>query len=251
MINEPFAIGASPLHRLDPRCKLAAAALLTLIVAVLTRCSALWAALIVSLGLVLIARLDINKVARSLLIVNTFIFFLWLVVPFTVSGNALWQMGPLALTNEGLMLAARVTIKSNAIALVFIALVATQPVATVGPALGSLKVPGKLVQLLLLTYRYIFVIEQEYRRLSRAAIIRGFLPRTNLHTYKTYAYMAGILFVRAGLRAERVHQAMRCRGYNGRLHTLHQFHYSHEEYLWSLVFATAMLIIGSLEWLIG
>jgi cobalt/nickel transport system permease protein len=135
--------------------------------------------------------------------------------------------------------------------LAFIALVATQPIATVGQALGSLKVPNKLVQLLLLTYRYVFVIELEYRRLSRAATMRGFLPGTNLHTYKTYAYMVGILFVRAGLRAQRVHQAMRCRGFDGRFHTLHQFHYARKEHLWSLFFVSAILTIGGLEWLIG
>ncbi len=248
MISEPFAIGTSPLHRLDPRFKIVAATLFTLIVAVLTRFGALGAALTVSVGLIFIARLGLKDVAKRLLIINTFIFFFWLVLPITVPGKTLWQMGPLTLTREGLVLAARLTLKSNAIVLAFIALVATQPIATVGHALGSLKVPSKLVQLLLLTYRYIFVIEQEYRRLSRSAIMRGFKPKTNLHTYKTYAYMVGILFVRAGLRAERVLQAMRCRGFNGRFHTLHHFNYSRQEHLWSLIFITAMVILGGLEW---
>ena len=251
MMNQPFAMGASPLHRLDPRFKIVAATFLTLIVAILTRFSALWVALIVSVGLVFIARLNLIELGKRLLLINTFVLFLWLVLPLTVPGKALWQMGPLVLTREGLILAARLTIKSNAIVLAFIALVATQPIATVGQALGSLRVPNKLVQLLLLTYRYVFVIEQEYRRLSRAAIMRGFLPKTNLHTYKTYAYMVGILFVRAGLRAERVHQAMRCRGFNGRFHTLHHFNESRQEHLWSLVFVAALFIIGGLEWLTG
>ncbi len=251
MINEPFATGTSPLHTLDPRVKIVAATLFTLVVAVLTHFPALLAALIISIALVFTARLELKEVLRRLMIINAFVLFFWLLLPVTVPGSPLGQLGPLTLTREGIILAARLTIKSNAIVLAFIALLATEPVATLGQALGHLKVPTKLVQLLLLTYRYIFVIEQEYRRLSRAATIRGFYPKTNLHTYKTYAYMVGILFVRASFRAERVHQAMRCRGFSGQFHTLHQFNFVHRDRLWSLILATAILIIGGLEWLIG
>lgn len=251
MINEPFATGTSPLHTLDPRVKIVAATLFTLVVAVLTQFPALSAALMISMGLVFTARLDGKEVVRRLLLINAFVLFFWLLLPVTVPGSPLGQWGPLTLTREGVVLAARLTIKSNAIVLAFIALLATEPIATLGQALGHLKIPTKLVQLLLLTYRYIFVIEQEYRRLSRAATIRGFYPKTNLHTYKTYAYMVGILFVRASFRAERVHQAMRCRGFSGRFHTLHQFNFTHHERRWSLILATAILVVGGLEWLIG
>jgi cobalt/nickel transport system permease protein len=114
-------------------------------------------------------------------------------------------------------------LKSISILALLIALVATMSVATLGNALNSLGVPGKFTQLLLVSYRYIFVIEQEYQRLVRAAKIRGFQPGTNLHTYRTYAYLAGMLFVRASLRAQRVYQAMRCRGFRGRYISLQTY----------------------------
>lgn len=124
-------------------------------------------------------------------------------------------MGPLVATVEGVGLAARITLKANAILLVFIALVATMPVATLGHALHRLAVPDKLVHLLLFTYRYIHVMEKEYKRLHNAAVIRGFRPRTDRHTYKTYAYLVGMLLVRSLARAERVYDAMLCRGFQG------------------------------------
>ncbi|MCK7503788.1 MAG: energy-coupling factor transporter transmembrane protein EcfT [Desulfobacterales bacterium] len=65
---------------------------------------------------------------------------------------------------EGVELAAQITLKSNAIVLAFMALVATMPLATAGHALHRLRVPDKIVHLLLMTYRYIFVLEQEYQR---------------------------------------------------------------------------------------
>jgi energy-coupling factor transporter transmembrane protein EcfT len=57
--------------------------------------------------------------------------------------------------------------------------------SVLGHSLEKLGISAKLVLLLLLTYRYIFVIEQEYRKLRRAAAIRSFHPGTNMHTYKT------------------------------------------------------------------
>jgi cobalt/nickel transport system permease protein len=93
-----------------------------------------------------------------------------------------------------------------------------------------------MVQLLLLAYRYIFVIEQEYQRLYRAAKMRNFRPASNLHTYRTYAYLVGMLFVRASERARRVHLAMKCRGFTGRFHSL--AHYPPTR--WNAVLATAV-----------
>jgi cobalt/nickel transport system permease protein len=84
-------------------------------------------------------------------------------------------------------------------------------------------IPDKLVHLLLFTYRYIFVIQKEYQRLIRAAKIRGFEPKTNLHSYRTFAYLIGMIFVQASNRAERVHQAMKCRGFKGKFYSIRIF----------------------------
>ena len=93
-------------------------------------------------------------------------------------------------------------------------------IASLGNGLHRIHVPDKMVFLLLMSYRYISVIEEEYKRLLRAAKFRGFQPGTNLHSYKTFAYLAGMLFVRASVRAQRVYQAMLCRGFNQKFHTL-------------------------------
>ena len=53
--------------------------------------------------------------------------------------------------------------------------------------------------------------------------IRGFVPSTSIHCYKSYAYLIGMLFIRASARADRVYRAMRCRGFDGRFHTLADF----------------------------
>ena len=173
---------------------------------------------------------------------------MWLVVPLTFAGQPLFYLGPFGVSSEGVLVSARITLKSNAILLAFIALIASSTVATLGNALSCLRIPEKIIYLLLLNYRYIFVMEEEYRRLLRSASIRGFRPTSNLHTYKTYAYLIGMLFVRASDRAERVYKAMLCRGFAGRFYSLHEFSFSRLDLIWLVVMTIAIIGLEILEW---
>jgi len=249
LIRESFAAGHSPVHRLDPRFRVIAATVFSCLAAVFDRFEALGLFLALAVVLTATARLDLRQVARRLLLVNGLILFLWAVLPLTTGGAAVLTIGPASVTREGLLLSARITLKSNAILLALIALVATQPIGTLGHALNRLKVPDKLVHLLLITYRYIFVLEQEYLRLVRAARVRCFTPSTRIHTYRTYAYLIGMLFVRAAARADRVHQAMVCRGFAGRFFSLKQFSLTAADGAWAAAMAIALLAAGWLEWM--
>jgi cobalt/nickel transport system permease protein len=169
------------------------------------------------------------------------------VIHFTFPGEALFRIGPFGAAREGVELATQITLKSNAIVLAFMALVTTMPFSTVGHALHRLRVPDKIVHLLLMTYRYIFVLEQEYQRLIRAARIRGFQPGTNLHTYRTYAYLVGMLFVKAIDRAERVRWAMLCRGFKRKFYSLHEFKAGRGSVIFLIFISAAVLGIAALE----
>lgn len=248
MLREPFAVGDSTLHRIDPRYKVVIAVLFTVTVAVSYRFTTLLTALAVSAVLVAIARLNPREVAGRLVVVFGFLALLWIVLPLTFQGPALAGFGPLSLTRPGVVLAAQISLKSTGILLALIALTATMNFAALGHALDRLRVPGKIVHLLLMTYRYIFVIETEYRRLLRAAKIRGFRAGTNLHTYRTYAYLLGMLFVRAAARADRVHQAMRCRGFHGRFYCLSEFHPQRRDRVFAVCMTAATAALIGLEW---
>ncbi len=247
MISEPFAIGNSRLHRLDPRVRLISAAGFSIVAALCRGFPALSAALVISTVLAVLAQLPFKAVLRRLLVVNGLVAFIWAVIPFTFPGEALFRIGPFGAAREGVELAARITLKSNAIVLAFMALVATMPLATAGHAMHRLRVPDKIVHLLMMTCRYIFVLEQEYHRLVRAARIRGFRPGTNLHTYRTYAYLVGMLLVRAAERAERVHWAMICRGFKRRFYSLQEFKADPGSAIFSVLMAAAVLCVAVLE----
>ena len=242
MISEPFAIGNSIIHQLDPRIRVGFTFLYAFVIALSYRFTVLIAALVLSAMLGLIAQISIKEVSKRLLAVNTLIFLLWLILPFTFHGEILARIGSLSIYRPGVILAAQITLKSNAILLAFIALMATMPFATLGHALHRLRVPEKMVHLLLMTYRYIFVIEHEFQRLLRAAKIRGFRPGTNVNTYRTFAYVIGMLFVRSAARAERVHQAMLCRGFRGRFYSLQEYQIGKAGWLFSIIMT--VLIVG-------
>ncbi len=221
--QERFNQGSSLLHSADPRAKILVAAALSLVLACITYVPAAWAGLGLGCVFVLAARLPLKAVFLRLLAVNGFIFFLWLVLPFSYPGDPAFSLGPLQASDSGLILAGLITLKCNAILLVFIALVATSPVPDLGYALQALGVPPKLCWLLLFTYRYVFVIGSEYQRMHRAARMRGFVPKNSMHTYRTYANLFAMTLVRSWDRSERVYQAMLLRGFNGRFHSLRIF----------------------------
>ena len=246
MVSEAFATGDSLIHRLDPRRRVVLAVAYAVVVALSYHLPVLCGALVVSIVLAGLARLNLRQVARRLAVVAGFLALLWLVLPFTYEGDPMFSLGPLKVTRPGLLLAAQISLKSIAMLLSFIALLATMSIVTLGHALHQLRMPEKLVQLLLMTYRYVFLIEGEYRRLWTAIKIRGFRSGTNLHSYKTYAYLIGMLFVRASERARRVNQSMRCRCFSGRFYSLEAVHGNGRGLVFTVVLS--LVIVGLAAW---
>ena len=241
MISEPFAIGSSIIHKLDPRFRVGFTVLFAFVVALSYQFSVLITALVLSAILAVISQVSMKEVFKRIVMVNALTFLLWIVLPFTFSGEVLTRIGSFGIYRPGVVLAAQITLKSNAILLAFMALIATMSFATLGHALYRMRVPEKIVHLLLMTYRYVFVIEQEYLRLLRAAKIRGFRPGTNTNTYRTYSYVIGMLFVRAAARAERVHQAMLCRGFKGKFYSLQEFQITTASWVFAIMM-TAIIV---------
>jgi len=247
-IEEQFSTGHSFVHKLDPRVKIIVAILYSIVVAVSSNFSALLPALGISVFLVVLSTLSIRKVLYRLLLVNGLIIFLWVFLPFTYKGGSLFTIGPLVGTKEGVLYASQITVKCNAILLVMIAMLSTTPISTLGHAMGQLYFPDKIIHLFLFTYRYIHVIFQEYNRLINAMRIRGFKPQTNLHTYRSYAYLVGMLLVRSYDRAERIHKAMLCRGFHGKYYTLSRFSIKIGDILYMSLMLSAILGLMVLQW---
>ena len=248
MIGEGFASTDSLVYRLDPRVKIVVVFFFSVIVAVSNRFFVLMLAIGLSLCIVLLARVPMRELLRRLGPVNLFVLFLWFFLPFTVRGEPLFSVGPLVGTHQGVLYAALISLKANAIVVVLIALVGSTSILTLGHAMHELGVPKKIVHLFFFTYRYVHVIHREYLRLLSAMKVRGFQPGTNMHTYKTYAHLVGMLLVRSADRAERVQKAMLCRGFRGRLYSLSEFSLKTSDVISLVVMLACIVALGLLEW---
>ena len=249
MMDERFAQGNSLLHRRDPKVKVIVAAAFITVAAISNSFVVVILALALALGLLLLSRLDLRQVGKRLLAANTFTIFLWLTLPLTYGGEEITRLGPVTLSSEGIRLAILISLKTNCIVLSLITLLGTSRIASLGHALEGLHFSRRLCFLLLFSYRYIFVIYQEYQKLSRAAGMRCFVPATTLHTYRTYGYMFGMTLVRSWNRATRVHNAMLLRGFDGRLIPLEQQTVGRSDIVFLVIALTITTAIGLIPFL--
>ena len=220
---ETFAFGNSFIHQLDPRIRLVCAVFCAFSIALLHDVLSAAAGLGLGCALVAAAALPPLVVLRRLVPLNLFVLLVWVVLPFSVPGEAVCSIGPFGASLQGFSLALLITLKSNAIILTSLALACTMQVAVLVRAMEALRLPGKFCQVIFFSLRYFQVIHREYRRLSEAMTARAFVPRTNLHTFKTYGYLISMLLVRSLNRGQRVYEAMLCRGYTGSFPALRQF----------------------------
>ncbi|HXZ15430.1 MAG TPA: energy-coupling factor transporter transmembrane component T, partial [Roseiarcus sp.] len=150
-------------------------------------------------------------------------------LPFTTSGQPFSSIMGYGASVEGLTRAVEIALKANAVALMALALLGSAELPEIGHALRRLGVPAKLAQLFLMTVRYIEVLGQEYRRLRTAMMVRGFRMRFSVHTWRSVGWLFGMLFARSIDRAERIGEAMRCRGFNGEFPVLTEFAYTRRD----------------------
>jgi cobalt/nickel transport system permease protein len=215
----------SPLRRLDPRWKLAGLVLAAAAAAALRTPPAAAAALAGAAALAALGRLPPRWYLARVGAVAVFLALFTLPLPFLLRGpGPTWEAGPLRVSAHGLGVALVVAAKALTVLTLMLVLLATAPLETTLKAAHALRVPGLLVQLAVLTYRYVFVLSGELGRLRVALRVRGYRNRADRHSYRTVGHVAGTLLVRGYERAERVGQAMRCRGFRGRFHSLAAFH---------------------------
>lgn len=237
----------STISRLDTRWRLAALA----VIAVVAVCLHTWPAAAVLCGitglLALAARIPGTWLVPRLAVVAPFVglFALWLV---WFGPEPVWTWGAIHVSRPGLAAALLVCFKAVALLLVLLIGLATAPLPRNLAAAHSLRVPGLLVQLTLLAYRYVLLMAQELRRVRIALRTRGYRARLGLHSYRTLGHVAGTMLVRSYERAERVGHAMRCRGFDGRFRCLTAFRTSWADVAFFGALVAVAFSVGAWDW---
>ena len=195
----PYQHGSSRVHRWSPEAKLGAALACVVLVVLIPRGA--WAALAATgAGLAVVAvvaRVDLRQLALRVLLLEPFVIGIALL--------ALLQPG-------GLAVFLSIVAKSTLCLSVMVLLTATTRFSDLLRALWRMRVPALLVTTLALMHRYLFVLLEESGRMQRARHSRTFV-RSRAGAWRGGAQVAGLLFVRASERAERVYMAMCARGW--------------------------------------
>jgi cobalt/nickel transport system permease protein len=105
-----------------------------------------------------------------------------------------------------------VATRSTLCILTLVLLSNTTPFSDLLEVLKRARVPSLMVTTIALMYRYLFVLKDESARMQAARAGRTF-TRNHRHNWNTLATVLGQLFVRSGLRAERIYAAMCARGW--------------------------------------
>jgi cobalt/nickel transport system permease protein len=210
----------SIVHHLDPRVRIVGFLVMGVTACVCDRMETLGCLLACSCVLLIAALPPRRRTVKRLLAVNSFMALTICTLPWFVPGVAILSAGSFSFSREGLMQAMMIAMKGNAIMIACFALIATIEPARLAHALWRLRLPRRLITVLMLQVRYIEVVHDEHHRLHDAMTARGFRPGFDMHTLRSYAHLVTMMIILSLRRAEQVLAAMRCRGFDGRFHCL-------------------------------
>jgi cobalt/nickel transport system permease protein len=114
-------------------------------------------------------------------------------------------------------------IRVSASVLALILLTTTTPFFEMMAAFRWFRMPKILNNLILFTYRFIFVLQDEAARMKMARKARGFTGGRHLferHAFRTLSNSIGMIFVRSSQRGSDMFDALLMRGYNGNVRTI-------------------------------
>jgi cobalt/nickel transport system permease protein len=223
----------SPLHRWDPRLKLATLFILILCVAVERAGSRsapspeedlppALAALLFSVVLASAARIPPAAIVWKLRGAAPLLAAVLFIFPLAYGGERI-QLGPIRLSGDGLLAAVLVIVRAVSILVIALVAFATTRFHSAMKALRSLRVPASLVQTTLFAHRYTIVYAGQLRRRETALRARGFRARADLRTLRAIGSGFGGLLVGSIERTRRIQTAMKCRGFSGAFPGMDEF----------------------------
>ncbi len=219
-LREMDALAAmdSPVHRLHPLCKLLVTGVYLITVMSFPKYDLSGLVILVLYPVLLfqVAGIPVLLCLRKLRFILPLVCAVGLVNPF-LDHTALIQLGNFTLTG-GMVSMLTLMLKGCFSLMATFLLIATTSMDSLCAALRRLHVPGVLVTLLLLTYRYIGLMLEQAALMSEAYQLRA--PGQKGIHFSAWGSFLGQLLLRSMDRAEALYGSMLLRGFRG------QFYYA-------------------------
>jgi len=210
---EDFAGADTPIGRVDPRAKLVSTAAFLLAVASYGRyeLSALLPLALYPATLLALGDVRVGPILWRIAIASPLAVLVGVANPF-LDRAPVGRVGPFLVT-AGMVSFASILVRFVLSVSAALLLVATTGLHSVASALAFFRVPRVLVTQLLFLYRYLFVLSGELARSLRAHALRS--PSRPVPSLRVAGSMLGQVLLRTVDRAQRIHSAMLCRGFDG------------------------------------
>ena len=149
---DKFAHLKSPLHSWDPRVKIISISVLILSVVLLKDLRVTFLGLGLAITLVFLSKIPFSFVLVHLRWVLFFIVALFVILSLTVPGSTLVGLSFLSVSREGFELSLLISLRAISAVLLIFPMLGTTRFDLSLKALQKIKVPDKLIQLLMFTY---------------------------------------------------------------------------------------------------
>lgn len=217
--------GRSLLHRMDPRTKIMAVLLLSIAIFLPRGWIGYALTAVFTIGAVALSQVPPRFILRGLRPILLFLAIAVVFNAFLTPGEALYHIGKVTITREGLVLSAVAAVR-----LVLLVVTASLMTLTTSPIqltdglerllrpLSPLGVPAhELALMMTIALRFIPTLAEEADRIMRAQMARGadFQSGNLLNRVKGLIPVMVPLFVAAFRRADELATAMEARGYRG------------------------------------
>lgn len=221
--------------KLDPRAKIVGVFAFVVATALLTRHELVVLALCISVAFALMSRVDLRSVGRTYFMALPFIAIASLSV-FLFSGP--WK-------------GATMLARTSACVISLLVVVVGTESFDLFSGMRRLKVPWIVTTLLMLTQRYTTLLSEELARMNVARKARGFMGGRNIldrYGFRVLASTAGAVLLRAWLRADRVYEGLKVRGFQKEMkpRSSHRIHAAEASFMIVLDTASALLIMGQM-----
>lgn len=242
---DQYAQGRSPIHRLDARAKVLAVLAYSAVLISFGRyeVAALAPLAVLPLAMLWLSGVPVTFALKRAAMLSPLILTLCLLSPWYDRLPQAAAVGPWRFSLAGGWLTAgSVAVKFTLGMAALTALMCTTPFSLLLEALRRLGVPRLLVAQLGFLYRYIFVLIDQAQRVRRARDFRGAALAPAGRRLSAVGGIIGALFVRTLERSERVHLAMRARGYDTQTRSMDRLHW-HAADVAALAAAAAYLAV--------
>ncbi len=144
----------------------------------------------------------------------SFLLFVSVFLILFSEGQALFRIGPVILRSQGAILALNTCVRVLSIITVGIVMITTTPLSDLSGKLKGMLIPHIIVDIGIMTGRYIMVIGEDYSKMTTARKLRGYTPGKSIaRRFGVIVPTAATLLINGFQQSERVFNAMRMRGY--------------------------------------